>query len=165
MLMIKVSELQKQLNDEISHMKGYKVTVDGTFHTDIKLLAERVLERNNLEGLFYYCPWRLNAEDEHGIVHSDLQCIFRLNIDLDADNRFRFQKVGTIKDLFYSVEDDVKDLSIEQALIKRSIDSKERLIAGCEQSIQEKLNEIEQTKQYIDEVQTKLETLKEQFNN
>lgn len=157
-------ELKQLLNDKVIEFVSKKVTVDGGFHRCISDCIAGVLEDNNIDGVLEYRPWyiKLNLEYCDGIV-CDMDKVFKLNIDLKRDARYKFDVYGTVNNLEFTLCDDtMSDFTLSQLITHNTIKSKKYLIARNEQEIAKRLAEIEEYNNNITRLKTELETIEKQ---
>ena len=84
---------------------------------------------------------------------------------MKRDKRYSWKSVGKVVDLkFEVVDENTSDLTVEQLISYKAIESKEMQIDECENIIQSLSTEIEKRTEFLNKLKTELEQIKNSTN-
>lgn len=166
--MVKMYEIKDAINLKLTDLIGTKVDTTGTFHEDIRDRVYAVLNELNVYSSFRYTPWDITLDHyNHKIGWVGWNCdkIFKLKLDMNYDKRYSWKSVGKVVDLkFEVVDENTSDLTVEQLISYKAIESKEMQIDECENIIQSLSAEIEKKTEFLNKLKTELEQIKNSTN-
>lgn len=121
---MKLKELQEKLNSKIEHFIGKRVRV-GDLHEDIRKHVEDSIKEFFTSCRYY--PWEVGFDIDIKLPR-EYSKLLKLNIELKEDKRYKYDRIGTIEKLQFSVvntshseltAEEIVEISLKKHMVDR----------------------------------------------
>ena len=160
---MKLFEITDTINVELSKFIGSRVDLANTFHEDVRDCVNDVLSYLNLTNTFEYRPWKMQLTNDTVSLYCIDVC--ELKLELKEDKRYKYNRVGTVTNLYFKILDEcTSNLTIDELIQIKMVESKECQISQCEYAISLLRDELESKIKSLTQLNTELEEIKKLIN-
>lgn len=151
---MKIAELIHQMGEATKFMNGNRVQVR-EMHGQVREAIQPIVEAAGLTCTF---AWDITTQYEKNKATAR---VLRYGVDLVEDKRYKHDRIGKLNKLTFKVEHDFISLddTVEEAVTKLRYHSANENLRRLQKELDYKLQQVEEFKGYIVELQTEIAEL------